>query len=153
MCGAEKIVLITRKFLEHKLWSVHFWLFWPRIPGLDPYRGPGEGTLEKEDHQTGPHLPSWVTLELLRTLCFAPLSSIVHLKLHSLQQGRELCHLHTYCTSKKQERREKNTIREIILIALSFQTQLNTDWEMSFILHMHVLHQWSTDATLKGFSG
>lgn len=87
---SAEITIITHKFLEHKLWSVHFWLFWPKILNLGPYKEHDEETWEMGAHRKDLHWSSLETLAPPRTLSLAPLSlATVRRTQHSPLLGRE----------------------------------------------------------------
>lgn len=87
---SAEITTITHKFLEHKLWSVHFWLFWPKILNLGPYKEHDEETWEMGAHRKDLHWSSLETLVPPRTLSLAPPSlATVRRTQHSPLLGRE----------------------------------------------------------------
>lgn len=87
---SAEIIIITHKFLEHKLWSVHFWLFWPKILNLGPYKEHDEETWEMGAHRKDLHWSSLETLAPPRTLSLAPPSlATVRRTQHSPLLGRE----------------------------------------------------------------
>ena len=121
----------------------------------DPRSGPIQGTWRGDFGEGGPSNGSSFTLlgdlgtSSYSVLCSSELHCTSEIALSATGEG---IMSFTYLLHIQEAGKERKEYREIILIALSF-IKLYTDREMSFILHMHVLYQWSTHATLKGFSG